>query len=337
MASGLGAIILVLILVKQDVDKHSPEAELLQADLARIEQQDGSLKQSISELNRDALAEIREITKIQAKITRLKSELEQKSDMLSQKQLQMSSIKNSIKNAPHAKQDDVVKADQGGEENYVMGLKVEGKRIVFLIDSSASMTDESLINIIRRKNSSEAEKKKGPKWLRTKRAVRWLLARAPKSSQLAVVAFNKQAYELGGMGWFSSRDASAIAKAFSDLDKLVPTGSTNLQRGLKKVNALKPTDIYLVTDGLPTDGVSGYSSLNPFAACSSLVGKSNKISGACRVKLFRQTVAESAPDRGTKINVILLPIEGDPEAAAEYWRWTATTGGLLISPAVSWP
>ncbi len=337
MASGLGAIILVLILVKQDVDKHSPEAELLQADLARIEQQDISLKKSISELNSDALAEITEIAKVQAKITTLKSELEQKSDIISQKQLQMSSIKNTIKNAPRAKQDDVVKSDQGGEENYVMGLKVEGKKIVFLIDSSASMTDEKLINIIRRKSSSEAEKKKGPKWLRTKRTVRWLLARAPKSSQIAVVAFNRKAHDLGGMGWFSSRDAGSIGKVYKALDTLVPTGSTNLQRGLQKASALKPTDIYLLTDGLPTDGVSRYSSLNPFAACGSLLGRSNNISGACRVKLFRQTVADSAPGRGTKINVILLPIEGDPQAAPEYWRWTAATGGLLISPAVSWP
>ncbi|MDX8396693.1 MAG: VWA domain-containing protein [Mariprofundaceae bacterium] len=327
----------MLILVKQDVDKHSPEAELLQADLARIEQQDSRLKKSISELNSDALAEITDIAKVQAKITRLKSKLDQKSDIISQKQLQVSSIKNTIKNAPRAKQDDVVESAPGGEENYVMGLKVEGKKIVFLIDSSASMTDEKLINIIRRKSSSEAEKKNGPKWLRTKRTVRWLMARAPKSSHIAVVAFNKQAHELGGLGWFSSRDASAMAKVYKGLDKLVPTGSTNLQRGLQKAKALKPSDIYLLTDGLPTDGVSRYSSLNPFSACGSLLGKSNNISGACRVKLFRQTVADSGPVRGTKVNVILLPIEGDPQAAPEFWRWTAATGGLLISPAASWP
>jgi len=336
MASGLGAIILVLILVKQDVDRASPETDLLNADLARIEQQDSELKHAISNVDQNRLEEVAEIAKMQAKISDVKSELMQKSDLLSQKALQLSAVKETIKNAPKAKKDDVIRSDSGGEENYVMGIKVEGKRIVFLIDSSASMTDEKLIDIIRRKSSSELEKKRGPKWKRTVRIVRWLLARSPASSQLAVITFNKQANVLGG-GWFSSRDASTLGTVQSDLDKLVPTGSTNLQRGLKKSAALNPTDIYLVTDGLPTDGVSSYASLNPFSACGSLLGRSNNISGACRVKLFRQSVADSAPGRGTTINVILLPIEGDPDAAPEYWRWTAATGGLLISPASSWP
>jgi len=32
-----------------------------------------------------------------------------------------------------------------------------------------------------------------------------------------------------------------------------------------------------------------------------------------------------------------LPIEGDPSAVNEYWSWAASTGGLVISPAVTWP
>lgn len=337
MASGLGAIILVLILVKQNVDAASPEAELLQADLAQIQQQDAGLKKSVEELNRNALAEMAEVARIQAEIASLKAEASEKSDLLSKKRIELSSVKEIIKKAPKAKRDDVIDSDRGGEESYLMGLKVEGRKILLLVDSSASMTDEKLIEIIQRKSSSEQEKKRGPKWQRTKRIVHWLLARAPKSSQLAVVAYNNKATLLGGGGWFSSRDASTLGKVYKDLDKLVPTGATNLQQGLQKAASLSATDIYLVTDGLPTAGQSGYASLNPFAACGSLLGRSNNISGICRVKLFRQTLTESAPARGTKVNVILLPIEGDPEAAPEYWRWSAATGGLLISPAMSWP
>jgi len=138
-------------------------------------------------------------------------------------------------------------------------------------------------------------------------------------------------------GWFSSRNPDRMRRLYSDLDQLVPTGATNLQLGLQKAASLAPTNLYLVTDGLPTAGQSNYSSLNPFAACSSLLGKSTHISGVCRMKLFRQTIAESAPARGVTVNVILLPIEGDPQAAPAYWAWAASTGGLLLSPAVSWP
>ncbi len=337
MASGLGAIILVLIIVKQDVAKSSPETGLLRGDLARLEAQDAELGKSLSALNKDAMGEMRTIAGIQAEIAALKAEVSRKSDMISRRQAELSSVKNTIKNAPVAKKNDVVENDAGGEENYVMGLRVEGRRIIFLIDSSASMTDEKLIKIIRRKNTPDAEKKKGPKWQRTKRIVRWLLARTPESSQVAVVAYNRKARVLGGGGWFDSRNPDDIGRLFSDLDKLVPTGSTNLQLGLQKAVSLAPTDIYLVTDGLPTEGQSRYASLNPFAACSSLLGKSTNISGACRIKLFRQTILESAPARSVKVNVILLPIEGDPEAAPAYWAWSASTGGLLISPALSWP
>jgi len=336
MASGLGAIILVLIIVKQDVGKASPEASLLQSDLARLEEVDDRLKKLLAESNRGAMDGIRKITSTQAKIEALKSETLKISDMISRKQMALSSIKNTIKNAPVAKTNDVVANDEGGEENYLIGLKVEGRRILFLIDSSASMTDEKLIDIIRRKNTPDAEKKRGPKWQRTKRIVRWLLARAPKSSQVAVVTYNRTASILGG-GWLNSRNPNAIRKLYGELDKLAPTGSTNLQLGLQKAASLAPTNIYLVTDGLPTEGQSRYASLNPFAACSSLLGKSTNISGACRIKLFRQTLLESAPAQSVRVNVVLLPIEGDPQAAPAYWAWTASTGGLLISPAVNWP
>ena len=337
MACGLGAIILVFMIIKHNVDQPTTESNLLRSDLAELQKQQTTLNQSISQLDADALNEMKKISRNQATVSALKQETAKKSDLLKRRNMELSAVKNTIKNAPKAKKDDVVKNDRGGEENYIMGIKVEGRKIVFLVDSSASMTDERLIQIIRRKNSSESEKKRGPKWQRTKRIMRWLLVRTPKSSQVAVVAYNKTARVLGGSGWLNGRDAGSIQKLYREIDKLVPTGSTNLQLGLQKAAALGPTDMYVVTDGLPTAGQSRYSSLNPFSACSSLLGKSSNISGNCRVKLFRQSIYESSPKGGVKINVILLPIEGDPQAAPEYWAWSASTGGLLISPALSWP
>jgi len=337
MACGLGAIILIFMILKQNIDKSTVEIDPLQTDLAQLRQQNKTLTASISKLHADALAEMKQIAETQTNVAVLKQETARKSDILTRRNVELSSVKNSLKNAPRAKKDDVVESDTGGEENYIMGLRVEGPKIALLVDSSASMTDEKLIRIIRRKNTSDAEKKSGPKWQRTKRIVRWLLARAPKSSQISVVAYNKTAHVLGGTNWMKSRDAGNINRLYHDLDKLVPTGATNLQAGLQKLAALNPTDIYIITDGLPTDGLSRYASLNPFSGCSSLLGKSTNISGICRVKLFRQSVRESAPGNNVKVNVILLPIEGDPQAAPEYWAWTASTGGLLISPAPSWP
>jgi len=344
MACGLGAIILVFMIVKHNVDQPSAEvdqaqtqSQQLQSDLTQLRDQNAALQQSIAKLDANALNTMDSISRKQAVVTALNTQMNKASDIVQNKKVQLSAVKDSIKKAPKANKDDIVKNDRGGEETYIMGLKVEGRKIAFLIDSSASMTDEKLIDIIRRKNSSNSNKQRGPKWQRTKRIARWLLARAPKSSQLSVVAYNQSAHVLGGSNWLNSRDANSIRKIYNDLDKLVPSGPTNLQAGLKKIAALRPTDIYLITDGLPTAGPSRYSRLNPFSSCSSLLGKSNTISGACRIKLFRQSVNETAPKGNVTVNIILLPIEGDPQAAPQYWAWSASTGGLLISPALSWP
>jgi len=42
-----------------------------------------------------------------------------------------------------------------------------------------------------------------------------------------------------------------------------------------------------------------------------------------------------APDM--KVNVVLLPIEGDPEAAMAYWLLANQNGGTLLSPREGWP
>ena len=166
--------------------------------------------------------------------------------------------------------------------------------------------------------------------------MRWLLARVPKTSQLAVISYNGSVKSLGSGHWLKADNPATLQALYSELDAIVPEGATNLQKGLQAVSGRGATDLYVITDGLPTVGESRYASLNPFASCSSLLGKSSTISGVCRVKLFRQTIKDS--NLGSmKVNVILLPIEGDPDAVNEYWGWAALSGGLMISPAVNWP
>ncbi len=336
MSCGLGAIILVFMLVKHNVANSDVEIDLLTGDLSRLEQQEQKLEDKLMALKGFSKSEDQQIAKLRKEIETLQKSLSKSQKSTVQKQEQLAALKNSIKNTPRANTEDIIADNRGGEENYLMGLKVEGRRIAIMIDSSASMTDEKLIDIIRRKNASSSEKKRGQKWIRTKKIARWLLARIPKTSSVSLVSYNNQAKNLGGIKWIKLLGKNTIKKLYTDIDKIIPKGSTNLHKGLKLVSNLKPTDLYVITDGLPTEGESSYASLNPFSSCSSLIGSSKTISGECRIKLFRQTIKESAPS-GVKVNVILLPIEGDPAASNEYWYWTSNTGGLLISPAINWP
>jgi|TARA_B110000914_G_scaffold56274_1_gene48871 hypothetical protein len=336
MSCGLGAMVLVFILVKYDVSDSNAEANNLVAEVRLLESQQVRLQQTLDQLRNTSQTETEKIKKLKEKIVQIKQGLSKKESNLKNKKGELTALKNSIATRPIAHKDDLIEDDRGGEENYLIGLKVEGRRIVVLIDSSASMTDEKLLNIIRRKNSSTQNKKQGPKWLRTKKIVRWLLARTPKVSQLSVLAFNDSIHSLGKSKWVTVNTDGILKDFYEKLDSIVPTGATNLHKGLQAVSRLNATDLYIITDGLPTTGESNYAHLNPFSGCSSLLGNSKSISGECRVKLFRQTVKDASL-ADVKVNIILLPIEGDPSAVNEYWSWAASTGGLVISPAVTWP
>jgi outer membrane murein-binding lipoprotein Lpp len=336
MSCGLGAMVLVFILVKYDVSDSNAEANNLVAEVRLLESQQVRLQQTLDQLRNTSQTETEKIKKLKEKIAQIKQGLSKKESNLKNKKGELTALKNSIATRPIAHKDDLIEDDRGGEENYLIGLKVEGRRIVVLIDSSASMTDEKLLNIIRRKNSSTQNKKQGPKWLRTKKIVRWLLARTPKVSQLSVLAFNDSIHSLGKSKWVTVNTDRILKDFYEKLDSIVPTGATNLHKGLQAVSRLNATDLYIITDGLPTTGESNYAHLNPFSGCSSLLGNSKSISGECRVKLFRQTVKDASL-ADVKVNIILLPIEGDPSAVNEYWSWAASTGGLVISPAVTWP
>jgi hypothetical protein len=336
MACGLGAVVLVFMLVKHHVvETATPEIDLLKADVIHLEIEAQELDQALEELFDVSNADAEKIAALKVKIDRLEQTLKQKDLSLSKKKEQFAALKKDIKNRPITKKEDVIEDNRGGEESYLMGLKVEGQRIMILVDASASMTDEKLIDIIRRKNGASTVKKAGPKWQRTRKTVRWLLARMPKTSQVVVIVFNETVKTLGS-GYFDARNADLLNTVYSQVDEVVPTGGTNLEKGLKKAALMTPTNLYLITDGLPTKGESRYAGLNPFADCSSLLGRSDTISGECRVKLFRKTIKDSSP-RGTTINVILFPIEGDPDAANEFWMWAAASGGMVISPALNWP
>ena len=229
---------------------------------------------------------------------------------------------------------DVIEDVRGAEEDYLLGLTVEGRRIAILIDRSASMTDERLIDIIARKVRPDADKKKGPKWRRTLRTARWLLHRLPAGSEVAVIAFNDRAKMLRDGGWAEGRDEATLRDLFAALDELVPTGATNLEAGLRALGDLEPgaTDIYVVTDGLPTQSLS---SPGVLSGCSR--NARSRVSGECRKRLFYASLRSAAPPPGRKVHVVLLPLEGDPEAAPAYWNWTAQAGGLLMTPAKGWP
>ena len=339
MACGLGAAVLLFLIVKHHagaavepdpVDRAAADAETLAALRAEAETLAGRIERTQREIaqrtEREDDAERRRAAD-RARLADLEREIERA-------QAANAALRRRVESVEPRRTDDVIEDVRGGEEEYLLGLRVEGRRIAILIDRSASMTDERLIDIIRRKVRTDAEKRDGPKWRRTVRTARWLLHRLPAGSEVAVIAFNDEATMLRGGGWADGRDRTTLRALFDELDALVPTGATNLEAGLAALGRLAPgaTDIYVVTDGLPTRSLSSPGLLS---GCSS--NPKGKVSGECRRLLFAASLRKSAPPPGRKVHVILLPLEGDPDAAPAFWNWTAHTGGVLLAPARGWP
>lgn len=337
MACGLGAVIIIFVLLKDKSIKNNYEAEFerlleiielkefkkkdLEADRELIYTKIDNNKKKISALTLER-------KKIDDDISLFDEKIKLKKDNINQ-------LQQIIKKKPLNQKIDIVKNEKSYEANYIVGLNVKGNKIVILLDSSASMTDEKLIDIIKRKNSDDSEKLIGPKWKRANKIVKWIISRSPEKSTLSLIKFNEDAKYIHKKA-FLKKNKKDVMSVIKGIDKIIPTGSTNLYSGLKLASNINPTNIYLITDGLPTKGDPSFVSFNPLSKCNSIIGKSKNISGECRKILFRKTINTINLNKA-EVNIILLPLEGDPEASPEFWDWSSKSNGMLISPARNWP
>jgi hypothetical protein len=213
-----------------------------------------------------------------------------------------------------------------GDRQYLTGLKVGGKRVLILLDCSASMLDHRILEIIRLRNMAPEEARKARKWQQAVRSTEWLLAQLPAESEFQIFGFNESAFPLieGTAGkWLKVGDAGQLEAAVDSIRKHTPKNGTSLERALNVARALSPMpdNVILLTDGLPTIGKSR--------------GLRRKISADRRLSLFEQA-ARNWP-RDIPVNVLLFPMEGDPQAASSFWMLAAATGGSFFCPAEDWP
>ena len=337
MACGLGAIILIFMLVDFQSFAEPPTEELqkLEQELQANEDEVTQLQKALDEINRLLGLVSATTDDTDQSIEDIKVEQQAIFKAVSEQQAVVAELSDALAAmAPIPTPSDNIALNGTGEQNYLLGLKVEGQHIGILVDKSASMMAEKLIDIFKYKAQPDTVKVTAQKWQRTRRVLTWLLARAPKKSTVSAVAFSDTTETLGRGSALPVSDENALQSIITTTAKLIPNGGTDLQAGLAALQQADPklTDIYIITDGLPTLGQ--FSGMNRLSRCQSFFGNSNTISGECRAKLFLETI-KTAPT--VKTHVILLPLEGDPEAAQAYWAWAKSTGGVMIAPAQDWP
>jgi hypothetical protein len=212
-----------------------------------------------------------------------------------------------------------------GRRQYLTGLQLRGERTLVLLDVSASMLAENVVDVLRIRNLPAAERREAAKWVQVRRTVDWLLANLPAEGQFQIAVFHDRAVPLlPDRGWWAASDPAVREAAAGALAEVVPSGGSSLHLAFDWAAGMnpQPDNILLLTDSLPTME-RGPPALR------------RAVSGARRMQLF-ENAARGLP-AGIPVNTMLFYLEGDPGAAVAYWRLAVETRGSLLSVARDWP
>jgi hypothetical protein len=213
-----------------------------------------------------------------------------------------------------------------GNRQYLTGLRMGGRNVAILVDTSTSMLDRTLVNVLRRRNMSEEQQRRAPKWQQVVNTVDWLTTQIAPGTNVQIIGFSDKATWLipGSEGkWVTLNDGTELDAPVAALRASHPQGGTSLHAGFNALKQLdpKPDNIYLLVDGLPTMG-----DVTPTRA---------GVNAEDRLDHFNRAVRQLPV--GVPINVLLFAMEGDPQAAPAYWLLSLRTGGSLMAPSEDWP
>ena len=346
MSCGFGAIILFFMIINADtVERKQKLNENLQGQVKRLEFEVSQGRKYLVELKNSVEESEQVVEKTAGLSKRIIQQLQQKrvelaeyenatlaqSQHVNKLKAELKSLEQANKRLKAGANDSQSQGDSllhfagQGQRQYITGLSISGEYLVILVDASASMLADRIVNIVRNRALPDENKIRAAKWRQVVKTVEWISARIPPDSQFQIVTFNDRVTRLAAQQpvWLSGANPQHLRAAINEMRQTIPDKGTSLWHAFRYIRQLepRPDNIYLLTDGLPTQGES-----KPFR---------NKVSSARRLRHFTDALAElpgSVP-----VNVVLFPMEGDPQAASAYWMLAARSNGVFFSPANDWP
>ena len=324
MSCGFGAVVLVFLIIDHSIEVQSQamnadlrsEVNMLEEDIREGEEGLVALRNALGETDQ-AIVEARgrasrvseEIDRYEALIRELAEDGFTDDADLDKLKAEIQSLEEKVRRLREAAKEEGGRSARtftgDGQRQYLTGLNLGGRHIVILLDTSASMLADKLVNVIRLRNMGETVQRQSEKWQRAVGTVEWLSAQLPVGASYQVITFNTEARavlpETDGE-WLEVADQPRLESVGAALGRLVPGGGTSLHNAFVALDRLSPApdNIFLITDGLPTQGA------NP--------PRGSKVSGRERQKLYRDAI-RSLP-QNVPVNTILAPMEGDPMAAS---------------------
>jgi hypothetical protein len=346
MSCGFGAVILFFMIINAQVRESNEVDPTLMAETNRLEVEilEGRknmvlARNTIERLEEEQVTAEGQIAQVIALIQELRAELAKydndtlaKIERVEQLQSDIESLEEEVKRLMSLKSEQEEKGQQlrrfkgEGDRQYLTGLKLGGERTLVLIDRSASMLHEEIVNIVRRRNLSEAEQLRSVKWRQAVASVDWLTAQFRPGSQFQMYMFNNTVEPVikGSDGvWLQADDATQLDEAVRVLRRTVPKNGTNMKAAYEVVSRLtpRPDNIILLVDGLPT--------------MESEETSKRFVTGRERVNLHDKAIR--ALPSGIPVNILLFPMEGDYDASVKYWLLAYASGGSYMSVSEDWP
>ncbi len=300
-----------LALTRNTMQKLKTESEDADSQIAQIIALIQELQAELDKYDQDTLAKIERVEKLQSDIKSLEEEVKR-----------LLAIKREQDQAGEQ-----IRTFKGeGDRQYLTGLKLGGERTLILVDRSASMLSDRLVNVIRRRNLPESEQLRSRKWRQVIATVDWLTSQFRAEDKYQIYMFNNVAEPVirGTDGvWLEAGDGVQLDEAVRVLRRTPPKNGTNMHSAFAVAKTLspRPDNIILLVDGMPT--------MEAATTNATVVGPNE------RLNIFRRAVRELPS--GIPVNIMLFPMEGDFDAPISFWSLALTSNGSFLTVSRDWP
>ena len=349
ISCGFGAVVLFFVIINAQVRLRADAERIdLLSESTRLEEEVLEGRKDLLQLRgeRETLDErrataIEELRKLRERLAALLAELAEYERLGTQSQESVERLRADVDRLREMQSEleaRVAEAEEGtgqrvrgfegeGARQYLTGMQMGGDRVMILVDASASMLGRTYIDVLRFRLMDEELKPRAPKWVQVVNSVDWITTRLEPQQRFQVYIFGVEHRSIleGTDGeWLSVADGARVSEAIEALRKFAPNGGTSLHAAMRAIRALQPLpdNVYLLTDGLPTQGASP----------PSRVGW---VDTRARERFFDR--ARRDLPSGIPVNVLFYPMDGDPRATGYFWLMASQTRGSFVSVSRDWP
>lgn len=331
---GFGAVILLFVLTAgKKGEAREQEVSELPVDMTEVQRQ-------IDETEADAAQLASDIETLRELLAALVDDVDTQEDQVNEAKNTLALLLQSLAELEQkkatliAEKEELPKTDEPVpvpvpnpvQRQFLTDFKTAGERVLILVEASGGMLRNTPDEAIAMLAKPDHVKRGTEKWQRTIRITNWVLGTLRPPTRFQIYVFNDKTESVIASStgrWLDLADKAEVGNAIAALNRVVPSGGANLEQAFIDARSLRdlPDNIILIADGLPT---------------ASLGQVDQPIVTEEMRQVFFKRAWRQAP-AATPINVILLPMSGDPSAASLFWQLADAKNGSFITPARSWP